>query len=87
VPRSTEEHVGWFELNRFTGLHDPGPVAHLSDHGQIVRDQNDGEPELVSKVLQEVRYRLVVGLGTVDGFDDEPVAGRDYGEGAGVCRC
>lgn len=38
------------------GGHDRGMVGHLADHGQIVRDEEVGKPQLPLQVAQEVDH-------------------------------
>ena len=43
-------------LDRRTMLHDQQTVAHVRDHGQIVADQNKGQPAFLTQPVQQVQH-------------------------------
>jgi hypothetical protein len=54
VPRRTEQLLGLADLHDPAEVHHGDPVAHVADHGQVVRDEDVGEPQLLLQLGQQV---------------------------------
>ena len=55
VARRVVERDGRAQLGDASGVHDGGRLAGLRDDRQVVRDQHDGEPELLGEPLQQLQ--------------------------------
>lgn len=42
-------------LHNLSGIHHDDPIANLSDHTKVVRDQNDGRIDLLLQVLHQAK--------------------------------
>jgi hypothetical protein len=54
VPRPGEELVRRSYLDHFAEVHDGDPVADVADDGQVVGDEDVGEPQLVLEIGEQV---------------------------------
>ncbi len=52
-----EQRLGGRDLDDPAEVHDGDPVAQVPDHGQVVRDQQQRQPQLGAQVLEQVQNR------------------------------
>jgi hypothetical protein len=52
MPRAIEQLGGWSVLNDLAEIHHTHPVTHVSDHGEVVRDEQDRAGGFSLKVLE-----------------------------------
>ena len=59
LKRAGAQPVSLHLLDDLAGLHHAHAVAHMGDHGEIVADQQIGQPPLLAQFLQQVQdFRL-----------------------------
>ena len=56
MPRIAEQLPGRRDLDDAAQVHDRDPIAQVPDHGEVVRDQQQREPEFVAQVTQQVEH-------------------------------
>ena len=84
VPRLLEQagHVGL--LDDLAGVHDGHPVAHLGDHAEVVRDEDERRVRLALEDAHEVEDlgldRDVEGGGRLVGDEQLGLAGQRHGD-------
>ena len=54
VPGLTADGFSTANLDKFAQVHDANPITHMLDSGQVVADQEIGDPELSLQVFQEI---------------------------------
>src|SRR5215510_9001278 len=54
VPGLTADAFSAANLNEFAQIHDPNPITHVLDRGQIVADQEIGDAEFSLQIFQEI---------------------------------
>ena len=54
MPGMSEHRLGGAKLHQLAPVHDPHPVAQVLHHGQVMGDEQDGEPVLLPQMGKQV---------------------------------
>jgi hypothetical protein len=54
MERVVEERVGFRQLHDLAEIHHGDPVAHVPDHGKIMSDDHEGQPEALLQVFEQI---------------------------------
>ena len=55
VPGLTADGFSAANLDEFAQVHDANPITHMLDSGQVVADQEIGDPEFSLQIFQEIK--------------------------------
>ncbi len=81
---SSKDLLGWPDLDHAPHVQDPNPVGDVTDHGEVVADEEHGKSATIAQIRQEVEYLCL--HGHVEG-GNRLVAQQDVGlQNEGACE-